>query len=293
MKIFKVLNYLIVTYFFIFGFSTEFVHGQSLCRHLFDSTELSQKDLAKHLEILNDLEAGIVVNALPFSKNNNRQELLVVDIYNKKTGRTQKALFKPRPFGDGQGYNRTPMEFITYKLNLLLGMDLIPPVVYRRNLNANYKNYSEGALIHFVSEPRGLKEIPRENWGLDVDLFLSDTRILDVLIQNSDRHIDNFLYGKHWVKDGYQPLLIDHGAGLRKEAYVTMTHENAFQTGPVEVIRASTFANLKRLKIEDLRKFKEYMSENEMNKILFISKGIVQYFESLIQKNGYSKVVKN
>jgi hypothetical protein len=31
-----------------------------------------------------------------------------------------------------------------------------------------------------------------------------------------------------------RPVLIDHAASFRRDAYVSMEHENAFQTGPGE-----------------------------------------------------------
>ena len=78
--------------------------------------------------------------------------------------------------------------------------------------------------------------------------MLSDTRVLDVLLHNSDRHSGHFLFGRHWTEGGpdesesdgsaslggseWRPALIDHAASFRKEAFVSMEHENAFaQTG--------------------------------------------------------------
>ena len=35
--------------------------------------------------------------------------------------------------------------------------------------------------------------------GIDPRVVLSDTRIFDVLLQNSDRHAGHFLFGRHWT----------------------------------------------------------------------------------------------
>lgn len=42
-----------------------------------------------------------------------------------------RAIYKPRVYGDAGGWHRTPMEWVAYRLNLLLGLDLVPPTAYR------------------------------------------------------------------------------------------------------------------------------------------------------------------
>jgi hypothetical protein len=39
-----------------------------------------------------------------------------------------EALFKPKVEGDADGWHRAPVELIAYELNLMLGMDYVPPV---------------------------------------------------------------------------------------------------------------------------------------------------------------------
>lgn len=46
-------------------------------------------------------------------------------------------------------------------------------------------------------------------------------------------------------KGRLQPVLIDHAAGFRPEAYVDMTHENAFNTGAVQRVSAKTYLRLR------------------------------------------------
>ena len=41
------------------------------------------------------------------------------------------------------------------------------------------------------------------------------------------------------------PVLIDHAASFRKEAFVSMDHENAFRTGPVRTVSAKTYLRLR------------------------------------------------
>ena len=48
-----------------------------------------------------------------------------------RTAARVRAIYKPRVYGDAGGWHRTPMEWVAYRLNLLLGLDLVPPVAYR------------------------------------------------------------------------------------------------------------------------------------------------------------------
>lgn len=37
-------------------------------------------------------------------------------------------MFKPGIEGNADGWHRAPIEMVAYKLNLMLGMDYVPPV---------------------------------------------------------------------------------------------------------------------------------------------------------------------
>jgi hypothetical protein len=55
-----------------------------------------------------------------------------VQLQDPHTAQRVRAIYKPRVYGDAGGWHRTPMEWVAYRLNLLLGMDLVPPVAYRQ-----------------------------------------------------------------------------------------------------------------------------------------------------------------
>ncbi|PNH08746.1 hypothetical protein TSOC_004669, partial [Tetrabaena socialis] len=56
-----------------------------------------------------------------------------------------------------------------------------------------------GAFIYWCSNARQLDTVPMSEWNIESEVLLSDTRILDVLIQNSDRHAGHFLFAEHWA----------------------------------------------------------------------------------------------
>ncbi len=252
---------------------------------------LSPKDAA-HAAITTDLYNGKVVHAQKFSANDNRNPLYLVRVRNDATGREREAFFKPRPYGDGEGWNRSPIEYVAYELNRMLGMDHVPPVAYRRKIDVDFQQFAEGALLFKVPDAHLLKKVPEEKWGVNKDALLSDTKILDVLIQNSDRHHGNFLRGQHWADGSYRPALIDQAAGFRSGADVKLTDDNAFLTGKVRVVRKSTYDALKALSYDSLKsKVGEFLSHGEIKAVLSRRDGVVSYFDKRIEKHGYDKVV--
>lgn len=109
------------------------------------------------------------------------------------------------------------------------------------------ESVGDGALLYFAHKSRVLHTVPESEWGVRKDVLLSDARILDVLLQNSDRHHGHFLFGEHWARGRWEgsrwrgdlsAVLIDHAAGFRREAVVLMQHENAFSvSGEVQMRR--------------------------------------------------------
>ena len=264
----------------------------------------------------------------------------------KGTGAAIEAVFKPKIEGDGDGWHRASMEYVAYKLSRMLGMDLVPPAAYRTGgIELDYKTFDEGAFMYWVDDAKELDQVggfeaaTRDGcWGDGVDprVVLSDTRVLDVLLQNSDRHQGHFLFGRHWTegvrdaggvgafdgdggdggrsRDGgkngdgrdarfgngeptlggthYLPCLIDHAASFRPEAFVSMEHENAFQTGPTVCVKSSTYLRLRFLDAAAIeREFSYFLSADERKMLLERVETILAYLDDLVEKRGYDAVV--
>ena len=278
------------------------------------------------------------------------------------TGAAIEAVFKPKIEGDGDGWHRASMEYVAYKLSRMLGMDLVPPAAYRTGgIELDYKTFDEGAFMYWVDDAEELEQVgdfgaaTRDGcWGEGVDprVVLSDTRVLDVLLQNSDRHSGHFLFGRHWTEglpadggafgalgdfgggdgssngdanggdrgsdgssngnangDGardarfgngapalggarYLPCLIDHAASFRPEAFVSMEHENAFQTGPTVCVKSSTYLRLRFLDAAAIeREFSYFLSADERKMLLERVETILAYLDDLVEKRGYDDVV--
>lgn len=166
-----------------------------------------------HAEICHVLLTGEVINAQrnsvvsPFG-----HESFIVTLKDLHNDRKIKAIFKPRIKGDADGWHRAPCEWLAYRLNLLLGMDRVPPCAYRTDVHLTVDGdtnlqYKEGAMMYFVDDASPLMESPKDCWNCSLDVLLSDTRILDVLLVNSDRHAGNFLLGRHWCQGSAETLM--------------------------------------------------------------------------------------
>lgn len=58
------------------------------------------------------------------------------------------ALFKPCVDGDSDGWHRVPIEWVAYQLNLMLGMDYVPPVAYLHNVDIpGHGRFASGAML--------------------------------------------------------------------------------------------------------------------------------------------------
>ena len=260
------------------------------------------------------------------------------------TGAVIDCVFKPAIEGNGDGWHRASMEYVAYRLSRMLGMDNVPPAAYRRptgGIELDYKKFDEGAFLYWVD---GADELVKAGdftsacetgcWGDGVNpkLVLSDTRILDVLLHNSDRHSGHFLFARHWTQGGppdygaqsgaaamrgeggggggdnaagpsgddrqvlsgseYRPVLIDHAASFRQEAFVSMEHENAFQTGPTTCVGTKTYLRLRFLDAKAIKdEFGAFLSTSEQAELLERRNNILAYLDHLVDTQGYDQTV--
>ena len=262
----------------------------------------TSKQKAAHDAITTDLYHGVVVQGERFSADNNRNPIYKVVVKNLRTGRYRNALFKPRTPGDGHGWNNVTLEYVAYELAYKLGIDFVPPAAYRKKVNGNPieingRVFEEGALLYFVPESQAIRHVSRNEWerredyaSIDQELFLSDARILDVLLQNPDRHINNYMHGRHWVDGRMSPFLIDHGAS-KPEFNISLRTESAFGDQGFSRFRLSTFRHLKALTPEKLLKHSEFLSKSQISQILQRKDQLINEIHHLVNENGLNKTL--
>ena len=285
--------------------------GQLPCGHLIQTGPTgpahfipTRSQVLAHEAITTDLYHGVVVQGERFSADGNRNPIFKVIVKNPQTGRYRKALFKPRSPGDGHGWNNVTLEYVAYELAYKLGIDFVPPAAYRKRSNGNPiiidgRVFEEGALLYFVPESKSIRNVPRNEWEkrddyseIDQDLFISDARILDVLLQNPDRHINNYMHGRHWVDGRWSPFLIDHGAS-KPEFNINLETRTAFGREGVSKFRLSTYRHLKALTYEKLAAHREFLSELEIRQILQRKNDLINKIDSMIEEFGINAVLIN
>lgn len=258
------------------SFATQSV---SSCR-FFYSDSLRKGVKQKHQEITETLFIGYPVKVKPFSANHNRNPLWLVTLENPNTKQRVTALFKPRNFGDGDGWNRVPLEYVSYEISRLLEMDIIPPVAYRRNLTLNGLFFHEGSMQYFVEGATLLRGVEKSKWNLDADEFISNARVIDVLLQNPDRHSGNFIYGQHWIDGVNRPMLIDQAANLRDGTNMRLSTKGPFNDDLITKFNLKTVKKLRELTEEKLNVFLPFISRAEISKILHHRDGILKFIDS-------------
>jgi hypothetical protein len=240
-----------------------------------------------HKAITHDLFNGEIVTIKRFGENDNKHSLYLVQLktYDQATGevRFREAFFKPRVWGDEDGWARSPMEYVAYYLNLKLGMDYVPPTAYRKNLNLSVDghNFFEGSFILKAPNFRPMASLPSERFASSHDEIISDHRIINVLLQNKDGHYHNLGIGSHWLDGSDHPVFIDWGASLRTGTNVTIDNYPAYgNSALVTHVRKPTLDALRNLTSDDLASLVRdgFISQDEAHKILLRRDEIVSYF---------------
>lgn len=244
-----------------------------------ESYSLKHKETRIHKEITETLYIGIPIKFKPFSANQNRNSLWIITVRNPKTGQTLEALFKPRFPGDGDGWNRPPMEYVSYEVNRQLGMDIVPPVAYRYNLSFGDQFFHEGSLQYFVQGASLLKNQPVTKWNVRTAEFISDARVLDILLQNPDRHDGNFIFGPHWTTLTEKPMLIDQAANMRKGTNMRLSTKGPFNSNTISFFNTKTISRLRNLNWQMLSTLKPFISDEEIARILHHKEGILSYYD--------------
>jgi len=302
----KILHHYLKTLFIFFSgliFSFSSLCGEAPCLPYLLKTLAteSEKEFINHSALLADraIETDLFnlrpTKVTPFSQNKNKNPVLKIEGVNPQNSRTRKAIFKPRAYGDGDGYNRVPMEYVAYYLDRLIfkgKKGYAPPTAYRYN----FAQKKEGALLYFAEDAKVLFETSEQTWGIPREVLLSDHRIFNVILQNGDAHFKNMLRAKHWSDGNYHPVFVDHGASMRKGGQnLTIDYFPVWGTGAnrVDKIDRITLENLKALKLEDLKALvtAKFITEKEASFMIQIKSGIVNHFQNLIKSKGESNVV--
>lgn len=187
-------------------------------------------------------------------------------------------------------------EIAAYRLDKLLGLNMIPPTVER------VFQGQRGSLQLWVEKEYSLlqvmeKNIPLPSSGPEADNWEKRkyiSRVFDALIANEDRTQQNTLYTKDW-----RTILIDHSRSFRSEE--KYTKHLLFGLNPLRAdSRALPFRKLPRQLVENIKALTfdsikqavgPYLTDKEIRAVLARKDLILKEIDEMIKVVGEDKVL--
>ncbi len=188
-------------------------------------------------------------------------------------------------------------EIAAYRLDKLIGLNMIPPAVERQFEG------KDGALVYWVTGVRSLleieeKKIEKPEWALkSMDDRKYITRAWDCLIANEDRTQQNVLYT---TKD-WRTILIDHSRAFRSTKPFTeklMFGRNGLKMaadgGPYLIRRLPRWF-VDKVRALDVKSIKQavgpYLTDKEIDAIVKRKPLLLAEIEAMIKASGEDKVI--
>jgi hypothetical protein len=211
-----------------------------------------------------------------------------------------KAVWKNIDIVDGEIPDRWRYEIAAYRLDKLLGLNMVPPVVEREFQG------KAGDLSLWAENKYSLLKIMEENIPIPesargrVDDMKYVTRAWDSLLANDDRTQQNILYTEDW-----RTILIDHTRAFRSDK----AHRERLIYGSKGIKtmddgrggrRAVLFRRLPRAFVEKIRSLEKaavqaavgpYLTEAEINALMARKPILLAEIDEMIKRDGEKAVL--
>ncbi len=203
-------------------------------------------------------------------------------------GVSNKAIWK-NPSGRMKGYlENWKWEIAAYKLDKLLGLNMVPPTVEREfgGDRGSAQLWINGCFTMRDKTEKKIKTPSHRVFHFNRAYYLQ--RAFDNLIANEDRHQNQYL-----ITEDFRMLLIDHSRSFRTSGKFTKSlifskkNKKEMKQLPavfVEKLRALDFAVIKEA-------VGEYLNEKEINAVLKRRDLILKDVDKLIADLGEDKVL--
>lgn len=207
-------------------------------------------------------------------------------------GNIQKSAVWKNPEGVQKGFKEGwEYEIAAYKLDQLLGLNMVPPTVER-----SYR-LRKGSLQLWVELEISELERVEQNISIPEDKVNSWQKILylarafDSLIANVDRTQQNIRYTKDW-----RLILIDHSRSFRKKRVYT----DQLLYGKYGMRKTMGFLKLPRFFVKRLRSLDDerikkavgsYLSFSERQAVLKRKKLLLKEIDEMIEEKGEKQVL--
>jgi hypothetical protein len=193
-------------------------------------------------------------------------------------GSPMRFAWKPLTPGYSKGFMESyKAEIAAYKLDRLLGLNMVPPIVER---SMNGKN---GAAVYWVENTRGWSvekppQGPEPMWSLQ----LTRMKMFDLLVANIDRNQGNLIYDSDW-----HLFLIDHSRAFTGK-------KDLKGIAPLGRVDRELWNKMVALTAEDLdRALGKWVGNNEKKAILLRRDLMAKDIAEKVQKRGEKSVFYN
>lgn len=209
----------------------------------------------------------------------------------EKDGVTRQGLWKNaqgRMGGFWEGWN---YEIAAYRLDKLLGLEMVPPTVERRfrEERGSCQLWIDDGISLRDKEEQKIKVPPIKVLAWNRATYLQ--RFWDNLIANEDRHQNQILITPDW-----RMILIDHSRSFRSSSKFTrsLLYTERHREGP-KLMSELPRAIVEKIKALDIEAIKtavgDYLTNDEINAVLIRRDLILKEIDKLIRINGEDKVL--
>lgn len=212
-------------------------------------------------------------------------------LYLEKDGKKLEVIWKDATGGRGKYRENWKWEIAAYRMDKLLGLNMICPTVERRfrEDRGSCQMLVYGRMNLEEKESQKIKVPPVKTLGWNRSAYLQ--RFFDNLIGNEDRHQKNFRITEDW-----RMILIDHSRSFRSSGKYAkrLIYDEKHAEGPklMREIPRELFEKIKALNHQMIKEaVGEYLTDKEIECVLIRRDLIVKWLNKRIEKMGEDSVL--
>ena len=190
-------------------------------------------------------------------------------------GTAMRFAWKPLRPGYSKGFMESyKAEIAAYKLDRMLGMHMVPPIVERKI------DGQAGAMIYWVENVKGWSvekppQGPEPKWSLQ----LTRMKMFDLLIANIDRNQGNLIYDADW-----HLILIDHSRAF-------IDKKDLKNIAPLGRVERKLWEKMQALTMEELDQgLGDWVGEKEKKAMLLRRDLMAKSIQQMVAKRGETSV---
>jgi len=202
-----------------------------------------------------------------------------------------RAIWK-NPMGRMKGFLESwKWEIAAYKIDKLLGYNMVPPTVEKRFRNelGSCQLWIEDTFTLKDTEEKNLQTPSYKIFPWNRALYIQ--RAWDNLIDNEDRHQNQFLITQDW-----RMILIDHSRafGTSRRQTTSLIYDENFKEGPrlMKQLPRDLYEKIKAVTAEEIKgAVGDYLTDQEIDGVLKRRDLIVSWVENYIKEMGEDQVL--